>query len=304
MPEVLDVEQAPVVFIELAEKKGSGFIQDGTENTANPIELNAPAMRYIPNVGFRRGTKKDPVTGKDIRYNEAIRFIRNESEISVERQKLLGIEPSRIPSQDKIVIQSGSVVVVRDLGNEGLYDFLTQAYYNESNPERSQKATPLYRIVLKDNDAENDYEDSVALADVLNYMNSLAQKVGDRKYKYNTEKIDGLCVLFNAYADTTATKLKALTEFGKTRPVEFMKAVTQWENITQTEITHGLKLNVIKFEGNMAQYSNRDKMIKSLGTEKMKTEDKIALLADWFKTPDGNEEYTNFKSALELAKEK
>lgn len=304
MPEVLDVETVPVVFIELAEKRGSGFIQDGTENTANPIELNAPSMRYIPNVGKRLSEKIDPVSGKKVKYHEDIRFIRGVAEISIEKQKMLGIEPSRVPGQDKIVIQNGSVIVARDLGDEGLYDFLTESFYNESNPNRSKKATALYRVVEKDNDAEESYEDNVALADVLNYMNGLSKKVGDRKYTYNHEKIDGLCVLFNAYADTPATKLKALTDFGKLRPVEFMKAVTKWEQVTQTEITHGIKLNLIKFEGNIAQYTNRDKIIKSLGTEKLKTEDKIGLLADWFKTPDGNEEYTNFKTALELAKEK
>lgn len=302
--ELLDVETLPVVFIELSERKGSGFIQDGTENTANPIELNAPSMRYIPNVGKRMGEKTDPISGKTIKYHEGIRFIRGVSEISIEKQKMLGIEPSTVAGQDKIVIQNGAVVVVRDIGDEGLYDFLTQSFYNESNPDRSKKATALYRVVEKDVDAEDSFEDSVALADVLNYMNSLVKKVGIKQYTYNTEKIDGLCVLFNAYADTNATKIKALTEFGKTRPVEFMKAVTKWEQVTQTEITHGLKLNLVKFEGNIFQYSSRDKIIKTLGTEKLKTEDKIALVADWFKTPDGNEEYTNFKIELELAKEK
>ena len=242
--------EVPVMFIELVDRKGSGFIQDGTENTKNPIELNSPSQKYIANQGWRKATKV--VDGKSVSYNERIRYIRNEREISVEKQKLFGIEPSALPKEDKIVITGGEAVIARVRGNEGLFDFFKDSFYNESNPDRSPKATAVYRVVEKDKEAEEDIEDDIALADALNYLNALSQKVGEKSYRYNEEKIDGLCQLFTVFADTPATKLRSLIVFAKTTPLKFMQAVTKWEQITQTEITHALQLNVIKFDGNVS----------------------------------------------------
>jgi hypothetical protein len=297
-----DGEEVEVMFIELVDRKNSGFIQDGTENTTNPIVLNSPSQKYIANQGWRKATKV--LDGKTVSYNERIRYIRNEKEISVERQKLLGIEPSSLPKEDKIVIAGGEAVIARVRGNEGLFDFLKDVFYNESNPDRSPKATAVYRVIEKDKEAEEEMEDDIALADCLTYLNKLSQKVGDKSYRYNEEKIDGLCQLFTVFADTSATKLRSLIAFAKTTPYKFMQAVEKWEQVTQTEITHALQLNVVKFEGNVFQYAGKDKIIKSLGSEKMKQDEKISRAADWFKTPDGNEAYTEFRAELEAAKDK
>jgi hypothetical protein len=303
MPQLKDKDAPEVMFIELCDLKSSGFIQDGTENTSNPIEINYPSVKFIPNVGYRRGVKKEIRGGKEVEtfYNEQIRFIRNETEISVQRQKELGIEPS--PKMDKIIIEKGVAVVERDANNIGLYDFLHDVYYNKSVPNRSQKATAIFQIIEKDERAEEDLDYDTALADAMVYLTKLSQKVGDKLYKYDEDKIDGLCSLFTVFSDTPATKLRSLIAFAKTTPLRFMQAVTLWEQITETEITQALNLNVIGFDANVALYKNKDKVIKSLGVEKMKQAEKISKLADWFKTSDGNEAYTEFRVELEAAKQ-
>jgi hypothetical protein len=303
MPQLKDKDAPEVMFIELCDLKSSGFIQDGTENTSNPIEIKYPSVKFIPNVGYRRGVKKEIRGGKEVEtfYNEQIRFIRNETEISVQRQKELGIEPS--PKMDKIIIEKGVAVVERDANNIGLYDFLHDVYYNKSVPNRSQKATAIFQIIEKDERAEEDLDYDTALADAMVYLTKLSQKVGDKLYKYDEDKIDGLCSLFTVFSDTPATKLRSLIAFAKTTPLRFMQAVTLWEQITETEITQALNLNVIGFDANVALYKNKDKVIKSLGVEKMKQAEKISKLADWFKTSDGNEAYTEFRVELEAAKQ-
>lgn len=311
MPQLKDADDVPIAYIQLSDMRDSGFIQDGSENTPNPIQLKAPSARYIPNTGFRRSIKLD-AAGKEIMkrdgtpeyYYEPIRHIRNQPEISVAKQKFLGIEPSPRHNEDKIIIQTGEIVVARDLGNEGLYDYLTQVFYNESVEGRSTKATAIFKTIDKDVDAEVDNDNDAALADVLIYLKGLSTKVGDKLYKYNEEKIDGLCSLFTVFADTYATRLKALTQFAKTVPVRFMEAVTKWEQTTETEVTQALRLNVIKFDKNVAMYVDREKIIKSLGTEKMNQEQKISTLADWLRTSDGHEEYSELKTWLGVAKDK
>ncbi len=303
MPQLKDKDAPEVMFIELCDLKSSGFIQDGTENTPNPIEINYPSVKFIPNVGYRRGIKKEIRGGKEVEtfYNEQIRFIRNETEISVQRQKELGIEPS--PKMDKIIIEKGVAVVERDANNIGLYDFLHDVYYNKSVPNRSQKATAIFQIIEKDERAEEDLDYDIALSDAMSYLTKLSQKVGDKLYKYDEDKIDGLCSLFTVFSDTPATKLRSLIAFAKTTPLRFMQAVTIWEQTTETEITQALNLNVIGFDANVALYKNKDKVIKSLGVEKMKQAEKISKLADWFRTSDGNEAYTEFRVELEAAKQ-
>jgi hypothetical protein len=302
MAQVKDADGVEIGFFRLTDRKGSGFIQDGTENTSNPIELRNPKVRYIPNEGYRMGTKVDPKTGKTIRFHEKIRFIRGIPEISVEQQKLMGVEPNRQTKEDKIIITDGEAIVARDPGNEGLFDYLSQVFYNKS-AERSPKATEIFETVEPDKEAEQDNEFDHALADALIYLKPLSKKVGDGLYRYNEEKIDGLCSLFNVFAETHATRLTALTKFAKTVPLKFMQAVTLWEQITETEITHALKLSVIKFDKNVAVYVNSEKVIKSLGTEKLSNDEKVSVLADWLRTSDGYEAYNELKAHIELAKE-
>lgn len=315
MPEYED-EKIPVIFIEITDQMDSGFILDGTEGTPNEVQLRSASVTTIPSIGYRKGVKarlghdgkpmlKDgqPVMQE---YNELIRFIRNETEISVQRQKELGIEPNN--KNDKIVIEKGSVTVARDAGNIGLFDYLVESFYNASNKKRSNKATALYKIVEKDKEDEESIELAFIIKDATEYVSKLRMKVGKKDgkdtYKYNEEKINGICDLLHVWAESYPGKIKGILEFAKNKPKDFMEEVTRWEQMTETEVSHMVQLGVIIFDKNVVQSKTKEKVYKSLGTENLSKEQKIERFADYLRTSEGKDAYGELKAELEAAKEK
>lgn len=298
-------DKTPILYLELCDQRDSGFIQDGTENTPHQNQLRAPGARFIPNVGYRRGVKEETVKGKKVntKFNEKIQYIRNETEISAERQKFLGIEKSSLAKEDKIVVEKGYMTVAREGAYIGLYDYIMQSYYNETNKERSEKATAIYRIVERNKEAEESNEMDIMVLDAMNFVSKLYTKIEKGKYTYNTAKIDGICEMLQIFAESEALKIKAISQYGRLHPEIFLKKVTKWEQITETEVTHGLQLGVIGFNKGVVQYMAKDKIIKTID-EKMSKDEKISSLADWFRISDGHEAYMEFQAELEAAKDK
>lgn len=303
MPEVKE-NQIPVMFIELVEKGDSGFIQDGTAGTPFEVRLNAPSITWIPTEGWRKQKKDEH--GKTLKtpFNERIRYISSESEISIKKQKELGIEPTRGGKGDKIIFEKGYFTIAREEPNIGLYDYLKESFYNQNNPDRSAKATAIYKVIEPDKDAEIFNEDEMASADAIQYIGTLYSKVGEKQYKYHHEKIDGLCSMLEIFAETSAAKIQSIITVAKIHPRKFMNIVTRWEQTTETEVTHALSFNVIFFDKNVAQYKAKDKVIKSLGTENLTQNQKVTKLADWLRTAEGHQEYMELKAELEAAQEK
>lgn len=297
-------EQVPTIFIELVDQGDSGFFQDDTRDTPTPVQLRAPGVRMIPNVGFRRGIKTETVDGveRKTRFNEQIRYIKNEEVISVNEQKRLGIEPSSLAQEDKILVLKGYATITREGTQVGLYDYIVQSYYNESNLERSEKATAIYRIMQIDQQAEQFNEDELLAADALKYVGSLYQKTGKNKYQYNEEKINAVCELLSIYADSPATRIKTMLIHAKQRPEWFLNKVHKLEQTTVVEVTHALELSVVRFNGNVAEYAKKDKILKSMGGGKMSHDQKITRLADWLRTGEGHEAYMELKAEIEAAK--
>lgn len=313
MPEVIEQPliaevdaKPPMIFVELVDQASSGFIQNDTINTATPIELRAPGIRFIPNEGFRRGKRTDIINGKSVtvRFNEKIRFIKNEDIISYTEQKRLGIEPNPLAREDKIPIEKGYATIVREGSSVGLYDYILDAYYNETNLDRSEKATAIYRIIEMDKEAEQFNEDELIAADAVKFVGTLYQRIGKNTYKYHEDKIDSVCELLAIYAESYARKIQALLMHAKQRPEWFLNKVTKLEQTTVTEVTHALELNLIRFKGNVAEYIQKEKIIKPLGTEKLNHDQKITRLADYLRTQDGHEAYMELKAEIEAAQTK
>ena len=298
-------EKVPVIFVELCDQRPSGFILDGTAGTKHEVELKAPLISYIPNEGFRRGKKTETVNGKKVetKYNEKIRYIKNEAEISFQKQRELGIEKNPQAREDKIIIEKGYLTVAREGASVGLYDFLLESYYNETNLERSEKATALYRVVELDKKVESENDDAEIEADAVSFVTSLRDKVGE-SYKYQETKIDVLCELFNVVAETYPVKIKTLISLARNNPKFFLDKAKKLSLQAVTEVTHGLQLLVIDFEENVAVYTTKKKVIKNLGSGKYTHDQKVTMLADYFGTKEGFEAYNEFKAELELAKEK
>lgn len=301
--DILD-KKPPMVFIELVDQGNSGFIQDDTIGTLTPIQLRAPSIRFIPNVGYRRGTKTEIRNGKEmtVRYNEAIRYIKNEEIIVLSEQKRLGIEPSPLAREDKIAIEKGFAAIVREGSSVGLFDFIVEAYYNDSNPERSERATALYRVVDLNKRVEQINEDELIAADAVKFVGSLYEKVGKNIYRYNEDKIDACCEMLAIVAQTPATRIQALMSIAKQRPEWFMQKVTSLEHVTITEVTHALELGVIRFNNNVAEYVSKEKILKSLGGGKLSHDTKITKLADWLGTAEAHGAYIELKAEIDIAK--
>lgn len=294
----------PTIFIELVDMGSSGFFQDDTISTTNPIELRSPTIRFIPNEGYRRGLKKEEVDGKSVEtfYNEKIRYIKNENVISLYEQRRLGIEPNPLPREDKIAIEKGYATIVREGSTIGLYDYIMQVYYNESNPHRSAKATALYRVLELDKQAEKFNEDELVSADAVKFVGTLYQKLSKNSYTYNEAKIDSVCELLAVSADSYATKIKALLMLAKQRPEWFLNLVTKLEQTTVTEIVHALELNIIKFEENAAVYVGKSKVLFAFSSGRtLSREEMINLLADFLRSKEGHTSYMELKAEIDAA---
>lgn len=288
-------EKPEVLFLELCGLQNSGWVMDGTENTPTPVQLRAPGVCFIPASGFRKKKKEN---GKF--ENEAIRWIKNCPFITVQEQKEHGYE--RNASEDIIMIEKGYATIVKNGETEALYDYLEQAYYNETNPDRVASATKLYRVIKTDEVREKFNDEEFLAAEAVTYVGTLKAKQG-KSYRYNEERIDGICKLLNIYADGYPDKLYAILEVAKKRPEWFLTTVGKFEQTTLTEVSHCLEMNVIKFSGNTVEYCNKEKVIISLGSGRISQEIKMEKLADWLRTQEGHEAYMELKAELEAAQE-
>ena len=295
-------EKPDVLLIELCKQGHSGFFQDDTIGTGNPIELKSASLTYVPTTGYRGVKWTDPATGKEIRKLEQIRWIKGQDEILVSKQKELGLEPER--SGNVITIERDAMAIVKEGANVGLYNYLNEVSFNENAIMRSEKATALYRTLKADQNTDELNEKDLIQADAVKFVGELYAKKADGKYLYKEDKIDSYCNMFGIVADSFSGKINGLMSYAKMYSKEFLEKAVKLEQTTITEISHALQLNVIKFDKSVAMYATKDSIIKDLGGVKMSLEDKVENLAAYFRTADGADAYKEFKAELEYAQEK
>lgn len=310
--EVAEMEKPPVLYIELYDKRPSGFIRDldgkpaGSFGTEHHHELDSPMARFIPTFGYRKGVKKEMKNGKqvDLSYNEPIRYIKEQTEISLERQKLLGIERSRATKEDLIEVKRGSLSVVREGSYIGLYDYLTEVYYNASNPDRSKGADKIYKVVQLGIEEEGLNDLDIMMADALKLVARFYEKKSTGKYVYKEDKIDTLCNLFEVYAETMSGKITALNALAKTDPKEFIYRAEKFLQTNFTFVAQAIQLNVIYFKGNIAEYVGKEKIVANLGSEKLTNQEKVERLSELLQTDDFKEINEELMFEVEVVKEK
>jgi len=188
--------KAPVKYYEIAERKNSGFIMDGTRGTAYQQELTAPSIRWIPARGKAAVIEKDE-KGREVKKYKEIRYIAGCDTIDPDEQKQKGLEPSKL--EDKILMENGFMTVAREGSTIGLYDYLDAVMYNVDNPARSKDATPIFREVKLDKKAVQllDDDENITLAKSVVYK--LRKNTGDKEnpYQYDVDRIDAICKLVN-----------------------------------------------------------------------------------------------------------
>lgn len=289
-------ETVPIKYYELAEKKSSGFILDGTKGTLYQQELTSPSIRWIPNSG--RTKNPDTKGFKDIRYLSGCDIL------DPEEQKKRGYIPH--PFEDKIGMENGFMTVAREGNAVTLYDYLESAFYNQDNPDRPEGATAIYREVKLDKKAENLLDEDEIITQAKSLIYELRLSTGDKKvpYKYNLDRINSICRLLNVWDETPERKLILLLNKANSNPKEFLETVYKSEQTVITEVSHALELNVIMFDGNTAQYTEGYKVIYSLGNDKLKPEQKPEKFASWLTTQEGNQSLTELRAKIEVAKAK
>lgn len=315
-------EKPPVLYIEVFDRRDSGFYLDnngvpaGTRGTKFEMGIDCPTACFIPNVGYRKGYKPliDRLTNKPVldekgnvkmqSYHEPIRYIKHQTEISVEKQKVLGIVPHRSAQEDMIEIKKGNMTIVKEGAHIPLYDYIVEAFYNASNPDRSPGAAKIYKVIELGKEEEELNEDDLLMADALKFVARFYQRTAKGKFTYNEEKINGLCELFAVFGETMSGKVLALNSLAKLDPASFLEKAEKFEQITITEIAHALHLNVIRFKDNVVEYVEKEKVIASLGTAKISHEKKIEKLADLLHTPELKSAYEELQLELEIAQEK
>jgi hypothetical protein len=308
LDEDIQTGEPEVLHIRLVDQRPSGFIlDDGKRGTPQQTELTAPLMRFIPNFGYRRGIKVeiDPRTGKkkEIFYNEPIRYIKNQTEISVQVQDALGIKPAHASQEDKIMIRRGDFSVVNEGSFIGLFKFIKEAFYNVSNPHRSKSAKGIYEEVVMDKEEETINEYDLYLADAVKFVSKFYQR-GPKGYTYNKEKIDALADLFAIFAETPAGKVTALHAIAKLDPKGFLERAERYEQKNMTVIAHAITLGVLQIVDNVVSYASKDKVVMHLGNAPMSKSDQIAKIADLLETPDFAAAKEELLFEIELQKEK
>lgn len=299
-------QQPPIAFYELIGRAKSGWIQEDTINTSNPIQLDAPLRRNIPNRGWRKvKVKEEQEDGSVMEYDqvEEIRYIKNQTEIRVREQDRRGIKPSTRPMDDWISFLKGTITVQRDGSFIGMYDFLEAISTNDSNPDRIETADSIFRKMNLIEEAE-DFIDFDELQDeAKRKVRSWWERDGGKKI-YNEEKINIACETFGIHEDTIEQKIQLLLQRAHVLPKDFLERLAKLEQTSTTEVTQAIQLGVIEFAGNVAMYKVGEKgAIHSLGTGKLKLESKIEKLSNWFLTNEGQPAYQIFLSELDAAKQ-
>ena len=293
--------KAPLMYLELIEKRNSGFVKNGTDGTAFHEELNCPNIRWIPNSGFK-AVEEDHNGTKTIVFKE-IRWIKHCSIIDKDEQDRRNIKPNRI--EDKIPFEKGFATIAREGSTISLYDYLEDVFYSKDSKNRPETADAIYRVMQLDKQAEEIDESDIEMADAIKLVASLRTQVSksDKSYKYNEERLNAICTVCAVYADSPATKFHALMSLAKARSKWFLDLVVRFEQTILTEVTHAVELEVIRFDGNTALYKDEEKVIKNLGTGNLSKDTKIEKLSDFLKTTEGNSHLTELRAKIEVAKE-
>ena len=293
-------QEFPTKYYEIADKKKSGWVLDGTKGTSYHQEISTPSILWIPTRGRIAEKQEDGTT----KYKE-VNYINGCDTLDLEEQKKKGFISK--PFEDKIPMENGFMTVVRDGNTIVLYDYLEKVFYNEDTPGRPNTATAIYREVKLDKRAETLLDDDELQTQAKALIYQLRINTGNQKdkYKYNHDRIDAICKMVNVWDETPERKLILLLQKANQDPKEFLNVVVRSEQTVITEVSHALEMNVILFDKNVAMFTEGNKIIFTVeGSEKQATDKKISQVASWLSTEEGNQTLTELRGKLEIAKDK
>lgn len=289
----------PVAVFELITKgSGSGFIREDTVNTQTPIEIIHPKNRAIIN----KSVVREKSSKTDSFVNVPIRYIYGSENIKQKAQTDNGEVPN--PKQDRITFVNGFLTVPKDGATVGLYDFMTSHAQNLSNSNRLQHLEPIFKEIKPAEDAKERNFNEFVISEAVMYIRQLCTEKADGSYSYDEARIEALANQFNVAGNSASIQIEGLLYFAKTNPKYFLTEAKKTEQIAIIEVSHGLKLKIISFEGNVAlsNYGGKVEKIKAFAG-KISDEKKPSLLANYYMSIDGKDAYELFKAELSAAKE-
>lgn len=293
-------EKVETYLFELVDKRPSNFFLDGTEK--NPVFLDAPDMAWVYNTGFcakeveEIGDDGKP-TGKKKIVNAKIRYIENDTSIFVEDQEARKVAFN--PKGSKIHFEKSYLYLTKTPSTENLIEYLTKVYYNENAPHRPETATARFRVVNLKEKAEQSNIDEELVIEAKSLLYKLRTKSKDG-YKYNDEKIEKWCSLFNVYAgDDISIKFKTLSQIAGSDPENFIKLISVFDSGINTEVHHALEAKIISISDGVVSFENGAKIIKILSKDKMNIKDAIEEVSDFLQTSEGTPFLTELRAKVE-----
>lgn len=292
-----------ILALELCDRRDSGFIQDDTLDSPHKIRLNCSDISWIPNESYATFVEKNE-DGSETLVQKFIRYVANDRSIDAEDQEKRKVPYNRKSDAHKIHFKKGLFTLTKTPSTRALWEYMTSTYLNEDAPHRPDTADALFRVIKVDKKVEAINEDDAIRTEAKNLVYSLRKRDGKGGFIYEENKIDAYCNLIGSYgAESFPQKIAALAAWATARPLDFIKLISVFDNTITTEVAQALELRLISFEGGVASFSDGDKIIKPLGSEATTKDKKIEIVADFLKTPEGNEMLTELRARVEIAKQ-
>jgi hypothetical protein len=292
---VTSTKDIPVAFFEMTGQRPSGFVQEGTERSADPNQLTAPEILKIRSTSHYFKNTKNGLERVDIRYILGVNTI----VVAEQDAKKHLFNPRR----DVIILRKGMITVAREGNTTGLYDYLHKCSYNESNPERDTAVDIRFREVVPSKAEVDDNELLFAQAEAVNLVKALVTKNGEA-YVYDEEKLNAYCTLWQVVADSPAAKINALIANAKLKPVEFIEKSKAYDQRFQMELVQAEELQLIKYGQTTVEYVQKSEVILSFTGAFLSKDVKRERLAAYFQSADGAIAYQRFLIELETIKGK
>jgi hypothetical protein len=247
-----NLKKSETLVLELIDRVPSSFIMEGTENNPEPDALDAPSQMLLLNYSHVM------VDGK----REAIRYIYNQDEIFVSKQEEKGLKPN--PRMDIINFELGKLSVVNEGISKGLYNFLKNCEWNIDNPNAPSGATPIFKEIKLELEAEAELESLDDYAEALQLVSALHTK-GAKGYTYDSKKIGFYIKLFNLVnMDNDAEKMRTLVSIATERPSYFVSVVNGADVDNTVLVNTARELGVIIFGDSKVILADENEVIYKL----------------------------------------
>lgn len=299
MNSVIDQPKKNTVKIEtaifqLVDTGSSGFIQEGTEMLAEPVEKKYPTHRNV----LRMSHYRDP---KNPDTNIKIRYVNGIDEINLDKQIAAGVVTNQ--RRDMITFKDGYIFVAREGKLKGLVDYLRKSSFCETNPNRDITENIIWREIFPEETQMNVNKKSIVRAKAVALISSLIHENGEDSFEYDMDRIDALCSLLGTTAETPATKVNVLIAKAEHDPEGFMRKVELFDKESLSEIAHAIELGVISVEDTSVSYVEGNKVLITYPS-RLSKEQIYQRLAGYFQSYEGANDYREFKVHLNHAKEK